>query len=102
MNKDAFIPLSGSAHNSYIMGATVLTLSVPLNANGIMVQALTQNIRYTLTGTDPSISRGFQLKAGDPPRFLGICKGVTLKFFREASGAVLEYEYQEANLIAQV
>lgn len=92
-NPNAFVPLAESTHNTYIMGASVLTPSIPLHANGILVQALTQNIRFTLTGTNPSASTGFQLKAGDPPLFIGLDRNITLKFFREASGAVLEYEY---------
>lgn len=88
-----FFPLSGQTHQTYIMGAVALTLSLPLHAEGILIQALTQNIRFTLEGTTPTASVGFQLKAGDPPLFIEIESGVILKFFREASGAILEYEY---------
>ena len=88
-----FTPLSGETHHTYSMGAAALTLSLPLHAGRIMMQALTQNIRYTLDGTTPNATTGFQLKAGDPPREIEITSGMTLKFFREAAGAVLEYEY---------
>jgi hypothetical protein len=90
-----FTPLSGETHNSTPLGTASLTLSLPLHAGRIIIQALTQNIRYTLDGTTPTAAIGFQLKAADPPREIEITSGMVMKFFREASGAVLEYEYGE-------
>lgn len=92
---ESFIPLDDAAvpHTRYALGVNILTLNIPLHAETVLVQALTQNIRYTLNGTNPSVDSGFQLKAGDPPRLLRIGKYTVLKFFREASGAVLELEY---------
>lgn len=92
---DQIIPLNGYTHQSYILGAGAVTLSVPLHAQSILMQALTQNIRYTLDGTTPTASTGFQLKAGDPPRLVVLSNRITLKFIRETSGAILEYEYGE-------
>ena len=54
-----FTPLSGETHHTYSMGAAALTLSLPLHAGRIMMQALTQNIRYTLDGTTPNATTGF-------------------------------------------
>ena len=80
-------------HTRHALGTGILTLNIPLNAQSVMIQALTQNIRYTLNGTNPSVDSGFQFKAGDPPRLISIGKYTVLKFFREAAGAVLELEY---------
>ena len=95
--RDTFVPLvvedATQTHQSLIVGASAITLSLPLNAAGILLQAVTQNIRFTLDGTVPTATRGFQLKAGDPPLYIGLDTGITLKFIREAAGAVLEYEY---------
>ena len=87
--------LTGDTHISHSLGATALTLSIPLHAGSVMMQALTQNIRYTLDGTTPTASLGFQLKAGDAPILFKLTSKMTLKFFREVSGAVLEYGYGE-------
>lgn len=98
MTDQPFIPLkvlTGHQHQSASLGTGAMTLSVPLSAGKIMFQALAQNIRYTLDGTNPTASSGFQLKAGDPPRVLDLSDKITLKFFRETSGAMLEYEWGE-------
>lgn len=87
-------PLSGETHQAYTMGAGVLTLSLPLHAEFLLMQAITQNVRYTLDGTAPTAGGlGFQLKAGDPPVMVHLKAGVVMKFLREASGAILQYQY---------
>jgi hypothetical protein len=54
------------------MALSVYTLAIPIGAAWLMVQALAQNVRYTLDGTNPSAASGFQLKAGDPPRLIAL------------------------------
>lgn len=97
MSDQPFIPLNGETHHSTILGAVALTLSLPLHARGILIQAVSQNIRFTMDGTTPTASTGFQIVAGDPPVFIELTQNnrLVLKFIREASGAVLEYEYSE-------
>lgn len=90
-----FVPLRNVAHESYIMPANVVELSIPRAAREILVQAITQNIRFTLDGTDPTTARGFQMVAGDPERRIMISTLTRLKFIREANGAVLQYQYGE-------
>jgi hypothetical protein len=70
-----------------------MTLSLPNSASGILVQALTQNARYTLDGFTPTATKGFQMKAGDSPLFIQITRGMVLKFVAETAGSILEYEY---------
>lgn len=92
-----FIPLQeGYTHQTYALATTSTTLSVPMNANGILIQALTQNVRFTLDGTTPTASKGFQLKAGDAPLMIILQRQMTLKFVAETAGAILEYEYSGA------
>lgn len=95
--RDTFIPLgtvdTTYSHQTYALSTSPVTLSIPMQASGILVQALTQNARFTLDGTAPSTSKGYQLKAGDPPLFIGIDKGMVLKFCAETAGAILEYDY---------
>lgn len=64
-----FNPIGAHSDGATISSATVLTKPAAL-ATGVaklLIQALTQNVRYTLDGTTPTASKGFQLKAGDPP-----------------------------------
>ena len=94
-----FIPLSGvtvagnEAHGAVTLGAGVFELNVPMGANCIIIQATAQNIRYTLTGTNPTAGLGFQLVAAAEPAIYALNEHVVLKFFREASGAILQYEF---------
>lgn len=89
-----FVPVQNT-HESYIMSAAVLELSIPNGVREIIMQAVSQNIRYTLDGTDPTTARGFQMVAGDPERRVSISSQTRLKFLREANGAVLQYQFGE-------
>lgn len=91
-----FRPLADSVHTSTILSSTTVPhrLSPPEFADRIMMQALTQNIRYTvLENTNPTTTRGFQMKAGDPPIIIALTEFTTLQFIPEVANAVLEYEY---------
>jgi hypothetical protein len=83
----------GESHHTTALAGTSMTLSIPNSASGVLVQALTQNARFTLDGFTPTASKGFQLKAGDPPLFIQITRGMVLKFIAETAGSILEYEY---------
>lgn len=72
---------------------TAVTLVQPAGANKALLQALTQNVRYTLDGTAPTTSKGFQLKAGDPPRQIIVDGGITLKAIAETGTASLQYQW---------
>jgi hypothetical protein len=64
-----------------------------MDATQVMLQAQTQNVRLTLDGTDPTTSKGFQIKAGDPAVILSVYGGQTLKLIEEATTAVLDYQF---------
>lgn len=82
-------------HGVETLGATVFSPVVPAGgARGIIVQAITQNVRYTLSnGQAPTATIGFQLKAADPPVFIPLYGGVTPQFIREQAGAILQYQF---------
>lgn len=98
---EKFVPLAsadGGGHTTYIPGAAAATVHIPAQARGILMQALTQNVRFTLDGTNPTTGSGFQLKAGDPPLYVELGGSrIILKVIRETSGAVLEYEFCDLN-----
>lgn len=87
-----FKPLAGEPHRQYTINTTLFVYNVPLHCNCVRVQALAQNIRYTLDGTNPTTASGFQMKASDPPLTLYLADTVTLKFIGEASGAILQLQ----------
>lgn len=80
-------------HNSGLNIAAAVTLTPPAGANRILIQALTQNVRYTLDGTVPTSTLGFQLKAGNDPVVLFVGFNVILKVIQEAATASLQYQW---------
>lgn len=79
------------AHGSQAV-TTVATLTKPAGANKIMLQALTQNVRYTCDGSTATTTAGFQLKAADPPRTVTVgSKGVMV--VAETGTASLQYQW---------
>lgn len=57
----------------------------------LVVQAIDQNIRYTLDGSLPTPSFGFRLIAGNDPAIFPVGPNTRLTFVEEAATAVLEY-----------
>ena len=84
-------PVGSHTSNTTISSAT--TITVPAGARYILMQVLTQNVRYTLDGTVPTTTSGFQLKAGDPPIAVWCETGVTLKVIEETATASLQYQF---------
>ena len=83
-------------HVSITLSGTVYSPPLPAGgANFILVQALAQNIRYTLNGLTPTAAIGFRLTSGNDPILIEMFGDVTPQFFRETSGAILEYEWYE-------
>jgi hypothetical protein len=92
--KELDIPLRPvGSHTGGTSISSATTLTIPNGARYVLVQALAQNVRYTLDGTTPTTTLGFQLKAGDPPRSIWCETGVTLKFIEEAATASLQYQF---------
>lgn len=84
------------AHNSGLDISSAVQLSPsatynPGKAKKIVIQALTQAVRFTLDGTTPTASIGFQLKAGDPPVTIPL-EGVTLKVIEATATASLQFQ----------
>lgn len=84
---------SGAHTSVSLSGVTTLTNDSDEGARGVLVQALAQNIRYTLSNTTPTSSLGFQLKAGDAPARIELDPGMSVRFIQETSGAVLQYQW---------
>lgn len=88
----AFSPVG--RHFSVVIGTGQYSPpNAPSNAFGILVQALTSNIRYTIDGTNPTSSTGFQMVASDPPIIIPLGTNTFPEFIGEAAGAILEYQW---------
>lgn len=97
-SKVALVPIAPvNTHGSETLGGTKFSPVLPESpVRHLLVQALAQNIRYTLDGaTDPTAAIGFQLVASDPSISIPMGPGVTPQFFREAGGAILQYQWAE-------
>lgn len=90
-NKPHFMPLNGEPHRQYAVN-TLFTYNIPKQCNCVAVQAVTQNIRFTLDGTNPTASSGFVMKAGDPAVKIEITQTTVLKFIAETAGAILQIQ----------
>ncbi len=81
------------AHSDGLAIAAAQTLTVPAGASKIMMQAHAQNVRFTLDGTVPTATTGFQLKSGDPPLVIPIGINTIIKVIEEAVSADLQYQF---------
>jgi hypothetical protein len=80
------------AHNSGLDISTAKTLTKPTGASKIIIQAITQNVRFTLDGTAPTSTLGFQLVAGGTPFIIEV-PGASIKVIQEAATASLQYQW---------
>src|SRR5690348_4066348 len=86
-----YLPIGTHTVNSSLSSAASITVAA--NSNGILAQAISQNIRFTMDGvTTPTATVGFQIKAGDPPVLIPVQPGQVLKFIEETASATLQYQ----------
>lgn len=89
-----FNPMGEHTQNSSLAAAvTIARPNVVPPISKIIVQAIDQNIRYTLDGSDPTPTFGFRLTATNDPITLGIGPNTSLRFVEEAATAVLTYVF---------
>jgi hypothetical protein len=91
----SFAPLGAHTQYNSLNTAKALTtaLAKPTGATKVLMQAQTQNIRFTLDGSTPTASKGFQLKAGDPPMVVPLSASFTIQLIEETATAVLDFQY---------
>lgn len=70
--------------------STVTTLTAPAGADAILIQCLTRDVRYVLTGADPTASTGFIMFTGDAPQLIHT---KSLKVIETAASASIEYQW---------
>jgi len=87
---DTYAPIG--SHSSGALISSAITLTKPEGANSILIQTLVQNVRFTLDGTTPTASVGFQILAGNPPMIIAI-PGTSIKVIEETASASLQYQW---------
>lgn len=86
----AYSPVGAHSSGATISSAT--TLTKPTGARKIIIQTLTKNVRFTLDGTTPTTSVGFQILADGAPMIIDV-PGVSIKVIEEAATASLQYQW---------
>lgn len=66
-------------------------IAKPANATHLQMQALTQNIRYTIDESLATATHGFQLAAGSISTVPCPLDGISV--FEEAAGAIIQYQW---------
>jgi len=89
--EDSFIPLSAHNANTDISSATELV--PPAGATKLLIQALTENVRYTIDGTDPTTAIGFLITANDPPGVIYLGADMVVKVIEETATASIQYQW---------
>ena len=83
-------------HETWTDMAAIREIPTMEGVHEVLVQALDQNIRYTLGNAAPSATSGFRLTAGNDPIAIPLVAGRTrLRLVEEAAGATLEWQYGE-------
>jgi len=75
-----------------ISNVAITTVNIEKGVNALLVQAITQNLRYVLVGT-PSATSGFRLTAGNDPIAIRVVEGMTVQFIGEVLGGFLEMQF---------
>jgi membrane-associated protease RseP (regulator of RpoE activity) len=57
----------------------------------LLAQTVTQNVRFTLDGTTPTATLGFQLVAGDPPIIIPSGPNTIITVIEEAATADFQF-----------
>lgn len=73
--------------------SSAVTLIPPSGATKLLMQTMTQNVRFTLDGTAPTASIGFQLKGEHPAVIVPIGENTVVKVIQEAATADFQYQF---------
>lgn len=86
-----FRPIGAHIDGTVITSAVELT--PPDGCTKLMIQAVGADIRYTLDGTTPTATCGFQLKADDTPLLIVVAHGMTITIIEESATADAQYQW---------
>lgn len=86
-----FNPVGNHTRNASL--GTAVTLTAPTGATKLLIQALTQDVRYTLDNSTPSSTNGFLMVADDPPLLIPLGPDTIVKIIQDAAGAEVQYQW---------
>jgi len=78
------------AHNADSSGSVARTIVPLAGATKILLQATTQNIRFTIGNTTPTATVGFRLTAGEVPLVVPLSANTVIQWIVETAGGVLQ------------
>lgn len=92
----AYLPLGSLTKNSSL--SSVVTITAPIRATGLLIQALSQNVRLTIDGTTPvtgtgSTGTGYDINAGTAAVLIPVREGQQVRMIEEAASAVVNYQW---------
>jgi len=90
--QEAPLSVGSNSHTQNSSLSSAVTLTTPAGANALLIQAFTQNIRYTVDGTTPTASKGFQLAAGSI-LLIDVGADMTIKVIEETASASIDYQW---------
>jgi hypothetical protein len=88
-------PVGGQSALTGLSVAQAIT--IPDSANGVWVQALTQNVRFVIGTGTLSAASGFRLTAGNDVTLFVLPRGTTIRFIEETASARIEYQFVAVN-----
>lgn len=91
VGKFKYAPIGAHVSSTGFSAAAALTIPGG-DVDVVAIQASAQNIRYTLDGSNPTASVGFQIAAGDSD-LIPVSEGVTIKIIEEAATATVQYQF---------
>lgn len=80
------------SHATYSNLSSDQQIGIPAGADGVILQAISQNVRVRLDGAAATASIGFQLRAGDPPQLFPFKSNSILHVIQEAATATLQVQ----------
>lgn len=90
-----YTPSKIESHKSVSIGSALLVPYEPPGVRGILMQAVTDDVRYTLDGTTPTAAIGFRLIQDTAPTFVEIDNNTVIKFYGEGGTSKVEYQWFE-------
>ena len=93
--RDALLFTPIGAHNDGTDVSAAATLTAPAGATKLMIQTLVKDIRITFDGTAPTSTKGFQIKADDPPQIFAFRTVPTVKAIQEEATADVQHQWGE-------
>jgi hypothetical protein len=86
-----FRPIGAHTKNAAL--SSVVTLTKKSNATKLLIQALSKNVSFTLDGSTPDATTGFQLVAGAAPTLIDVSGVAVVKVIEIAASATIQYQW---------